>query len=258
MPGVDGGVGLDEVLVGVQAQAVAALGADDAEGDGLADAEGVADGQCDIADADFLRAAQGHRRQILEIDLQHGQIGFRVAANHAGEGFATILEGDDDLVGAVDHMVVGQQVAFRAHDHRRTEAGLHALLARQVIAEEPAEQRVGKQRMHRLADQFGGVQVGHRRRGIVHRVGIGHRALHAGLVLRSLAQVHRIVRQADPLGELLDDQQRQQQTGSQGPAIESQGLGHGKSLGLSGPAWPLKVVAIIETAWARNSVLGAR
>ncbi|MNE95011.1 hypothetical protein D3C80_1930450 [compost metagenome] len=66
--------------------------------------------------------ADGDRRQVLQVDLQHRQVGFRVAADHAGQGFAAILQGHDDLVGAAGDMVVGQQVALGAHDHRRTQA----------------------------------------------------------------------------------------------------------------------------------------
>ena len=47
--GVDGRVGLDEVLIVLDAEVAAARGADDARGDGLADAEGIADGEHDVA-----------------------------------------------------------------------------------------------------------------------------------------------------------------------------------------------------------------
>ena len=62
--GIDGGVGLNEVLVAAGAldiQAAAARGADDAHGDGLADAEGIADGEHDVADAHLGGIADGHR-----------------------------------------------------------------------------------------------------------------------------------------------------------------------------------------------------
>ena len=53
--GVDGGVGLDEVLVVGDADVGAALGADDAGGDGLVEAERIADGEHPLAD---LRACR--------------------------------------------------------------------------------------------------------------------------------------------------------------------------------------------------------
>ena len=63
--GVDRRIGLDKVFVVVQAQLVTPGGADDAHGHGLADAEGVADGQRDVADTNVVRAADGDRRQGL-------------------------------------------------------------------------------------------------------------------------------------------------------------------------------------------------
>ncbi|CRR61835.1 hypothetical protein PAERUG_P45_London_17_VIM_2_12_12_04800 [Pseudomonas aeruginosa] len=224
--GVDRRVGLDEVFVGVQAELVASGGADDAHGHGLADAERVADGEADVAGANAVGAAEGHRRQVLKVDLQHGQVGFRVAADQLGDGFAAVAQGHDDLVGASGHVVVGQQVAFRAHDHRRAEARLHALLLRQVVAEEAAEHRVVEQGVGGLADHLGGVQVGHCRSRSTHRVGIGHRAFLQAAEQRRLLDVHLLAWQADQLGVVLDDQQGQQHADQHGPAEETQGLGH--------------------------------
>ena len=56
---VDGRVGLEEVLEAAVADARrASLGADDAHGDGLADAERVADGERDVADAHAVGVAE--------------------------------------------------------------------------------------------------------------------------------------------------------------------------------------------------------
>ncbi|MNL01188.1 hypothetical protein D3C87_1216490 [compost metagenome] len=119
---VDRRVGLDEVFVVVQAQLVTPGGADDAHGHGLANAERVADGQCNVADANVVGAADSDGRQGFQIDFQHREIGFRVAADDAGEGFAAIFQGDHNLIRAAGHVIVGQNVAFRAHDHAGTEA----------------------------------------------------------------------------------------------------------------------------------------
>ena len=60
--GIDGGVGLQEVLilhaVVAQLQVAAALGADDAVGDGVAQAEGAADGQHEVADVELAGIAE--------------------------------------------------------------------------------------------------------------------------------------------------------------------------------------------------------
>ncbi|MDT4837538.1 hypothetical protein FQZ97_712740 [compost metagenome] len=179
--------------------------------------------------------AEGDRRHVLEVDLQHREVGFRVAADDPRQGLAAVLEGDDDLVGAGDHMVVGQQVAFRAHDHRRTEAGLHAPLLGQVVAEEAAELRVFEQRVQRAVDELGGVQVDHRRRGGANGLGIGHRAHLRQAVARRLAHVHVLARQPDPLRVVLDDQEREKNADQQRPAEETQCLEHRSILRVAGP-----------------------
>ncbi|MCY1381683.1 hypothetical protein D9M69_696180 [compost metagenome] len=105
-------------------------------------------------------------------------------------------------------MVVGQQITFRAHDHGRAQARLHAFLARQVLAEVAAEQRIVEHRVGRFADDLGGIEVGHRRGRVGHRIGVAHRTfLKAGDQWR-LLQVNFLLRlrQAEPLRILLDDQ----------------------------------------------------
>ncbi|MNG27071.1 hypothetical protein D3C84_1121440 [compost metagenome] len=102
-------------------------------------------------------------------------------------------------------MVVGQNITFRAHDHARAEARLHAFLLGRVVAEEAPELRVLEQGVAGFIDDFGGVQVHHGRRGDDHRVGIGHRALlHAG-GLRGLLQIDVEAWKPDPLRVTLDD-----------------------------------------------------
>ncbi|MNM70566.1 hypothetical protein D3C81_821970 [compost metagenome] len=105
-------------------------------------------------------------------------------------------------------MVVGQQIAFRAHDHGRAQARFHAFLAWQVLAEVAAEQRIVEHRVGRFADHFGRIEVGDRRGGVLHGIGVAHWAfLKAGDQWR-LLQVNFLLRlrQAEPLRILLDDQ----------------------------------------------------
>jgi hypothetical protein len=76
----------------------------------------------------------------------------------------------------------------------------------------------------RFVDDFGGVQVDHRRRGDGHRVGIGHRALlHTG-GLRGLLQVDVEARQPDPLRVTLNNQQSDKHAGQQRPAKKRSAL----------------------------------
>src|SRR5690606_20359631 len=119
---IDGGVGLDEVVIGGQAQAVATHRADDALGDRLAETEGVADGQYQIADPRLVRLADADRFEPGHVDLQYREVGFGIHADHLRQGFAAIVQQHQDLIGAADDVVVGQQVAVAADDHRRSQA----------------------------------------------------------------------------------------------------------------------------------------
>ncbi len=188
---------------------VASGGTDDAHGHGLANAERVTDGQCNVADADGIRTAEGNGGQVLQINLQDRKIGLGVAADDFGNRLAAILERHDNLVRTRGHVVVGQQVAFRAHDYGRSQARLHALLFRQVVAEETTELRVVEQRMVGfivVIDHLGRVQIGHGGGGAADGVRVRHRALlHEGL-LRRLLQVHVLAWKPDPLGVALDNQ----------------------------------------------------
>ena len=92
MPGIDGGVGLQEVLEAqagvVQVQIAAALGADDAEGDRVAQAEGAADGQHEVADLQPVAVAQRGGHQVGALERQHGHVGLGVFQDSAADGAA--------------------------------------------------------------------------------------------------------------------------------------------------------------------------
>ncbi len=75
--GVDGRIGLDEIFVVFNAEVGAALGADDAHGDGLADAEGVADGEHIVADLHLVGIADGDGVKVAGVDLHNSDIGLR-------------------------------------------------------------------------------------------------------------------------------------------------------------------------------------
>ena len=127
--GVDGGVGLDQV--GEHAALAAdgaAQGRDHARGDGVVEAEGVADGDDGLAGHEVGGIAQGHGGQVMgALDLQHGQVEVRFRAlDHGGE-LAAVLQVDHDLVATGDDVGVGQhQAALAVHDDAGAEA--HAFL----------------------------------------------------------------------------------------------------------------------------------
>ena len=81
-------------------------------------------------------------------NLQHGDVGGRVAPDQLGLEVALVLGGDFDVGGVLDDVVVGQHVALRGIDD---DAGAHRLgfaLDRLVAeVEKLAEQRVLRQRV---------------------------------------------------------------------------------------------------------------
>ena len=114
---IDGRVGLDEILEGIEADMAAAGGADDAHGDGLTDTEGIADGEHHVAHPGPAGLVDGNRREVGQLYLEHRQIGVRIRPEHGGTRFAAVLEHDPDLVGATDQVMIGDDVSLGAHDH---------------------------------------------------------------------------------------------------------------------------------------------
>ncbi len=136
--GIDGGVGLDEVLE-LSARAGldgAVLGGNDAGGDGLRQGEGAADGFNPVADLGLVGVAEldGGQRGI-GVDLDDGEVGGLVGADHARRTSEVLSVGiggelDVDLVGLLDHVIVGDDVALGVDD----EAGAERLAHLSVIA----------------------------------------------------------------------------------------------------------------------------
>ena len=132
---VDGGVGLDEVLVTadlIEDADAAAGGGDDAHGDGLADAEGITDGKDHIADAELPAVGEGGGGEVFSLDLDDGDIGLGIRADDLGGKFALVVEHDLELVGALDDVVVGDDVAVGGDDDTGAEAALLLLAAAQT------------------------------------------------------------------------------------------------------------------------------
>ena len=125
----------------------ASLRADDAHRHGLADAERVADREHDVADADLVGVAERQRLQVGAVDLQHRQVARLVGADDLRLEGAAVGQFDADLLGAVDHVVVGEDVAVRPDDDAGAEAALAPLRRlrplrpwpTELIAEELAE-----------------------------------------------------------------------------------------------------------------------
>ena len=66
-------------------------------------------------------------------NLEHSDIGARIGADDLGFELALILQGDFDVGGAIDDVIIGQDVAVGADDHARAQA-VFTLLARLLLS----------------------------------------------------------------------------------------------------------------------------
>jgi hypothetical protein len=109
---IDGGVGLEEVVV--RAGIDVALGSgNDADRDAAAEPEGIADRHHPIAHPHLRRIPEGHRlERLLRLDLEQSQVGLGVVAQDLHDlELGAVGEIDDDLVGTLDHVIVGDDEA---------------------------------------------------------------------------------------------------------------------------------------------------
>ena len=161
LPGLIDGVGLDEILVALDAEPGAAERADDPRGHGLTEAERIADREDEIADLQAIGITHRHRRQTTGGDLQHGDIGLGIAADQPRLETPIVLCGDLDAGGVFDDVSVGQYIALRGVDDHAGTGRLGLALDRLLLlqVEEAPEQRILQQRVvlahptaHRDAD----------------------------------------------------------------------------------------------------------
>ena len=111
-------VDLQEVVVGAGADVTAAR-RDDAGRDRAAETEGIADRDHPITDAGCLgRPLHGGIGAGLG-DLEKGQIGLLVGADHLRRQRRAIVGDERDLRGMLDDMVVGDEVAIRRDEEAR-------------------------------------------------------------------------------------------------------------------------------------------
>jgi len=119
---VDRRVSLQEVLEATVAQTgCPPLGADDAHGDGLTDAHRITDRQDDVSDPHGVGVAKRQRSQAAGIDLQHREVARGIGPDDLGLEATAIGQFDVDVVGTVDDVMVGQDVAVLADDDAGTE-----------------------------------------------------------------------------------------------------------------------------------------
>ena len=141
----------------------------------LTDAERIADGQHHIADLQRVGIRKFQHRKLLVPVLyaQYRKIGSRILQNKRRLKLAFVGERDLDLVGALNDVIVRHDQTRRIDDHARTQRPLQLIASSSPRhAEEPAKNRVVQKRIAVL-HHFGGVDVDHRRRRVVHDRGIG-------------------------------------------------------------------------------------
>ena len=66
---------------------------------------------------------------MIRVDFQHGDVGFGVASDHLRGEFALVSKRDFDVGGAVNYVIIRDDVAVGADDHAGTEALLFLLVA---------------------------------------------------------------------------------------------------------------------------------
>jgi hypothetical protein len=167
LPGIDRRVGLHEELVVGDPDLGARQRRDDAAGHRLADAEGVAHRQHEIADLERVGIAEWQSRQRLAagIHLEHRKVGALVGEQHLGLVLALVGQHHPDVGAALDDVIVGDDEAAVIDDDAGTERVLHPLARgpeHAVLAEEMAKQRVVAERHEAaLAHRALGVDVDH-------------------------------------------------------------------------------------------------
>ena len=121
--GVDGCVGLDEVGVrrdAVPTLALRQLGSlksrDDPARDRLLQAERAPYGHHELPHLEVLRAADLHRGIRTAVDLEDGEVGRRIDADHLCD-LVLDAHGHEHAIGALDDVVVGEDVTVGLDDH---------------------------------------------------------------------------------------------------------------------------------------------
>ena len=122
--GIDGGVGLNEVLIVGNTHVASTLGAHDTDGNRGIESERIANRDNPFSDAHGRRVTHGQRGQVITVNLDDGDLRFFIRPDTFCLEFSPILKLNHDLVGIAHHMMVGQDISILADD----EAGALPLL----------------------------------------------------------------------------------------------------------------------------------
>ena len=89
---------------------------------GTFEAEGVAEGDRQLARLDRARVAEHRRDEVAARNAQHGEVGVRVVAGHDTAKAAPVEERNVDFIGAVHHVRIGEHEAVGGGDEARAAA----------------------------------------------------------------------------------------------------------------------------------------
>ena len=143
---IDRGVGLQKIFKAAAADLLsvrASLRADDSHRHRLAHAEGITYRQRDVTNSNFVRIARRQVRQPSSGDLQNCQVAELIGSNQLRIQGATVIHVDFDVLSAIDHVMIRENVSVRADDYARTQRAFQRflrLLLRRAIAEQTAEE----------------------------------------------------------------------------------------------------------------------
>ena len=122
---IDRGIGLNKVLIGIEPHPVSAGGADNALGDGLADAEGIADGQRNITHAYLFTVGNGHWRYRVNAGGEHCQVGVCIQSENGAGQVAAVIQYYLDFFRTGHHVVIGDNETSAVNDYPGTFIGAH-------------------------------------------------------------------------------------------------------------------------------------
>jgi hypothetical protein len=170
---VDRRVGLDELVVWPRFD-VAVARRYDAQRHRAAQPERVADGHHPVAHHRPVAIAEFDEWQVTtRFDLQHGEVHLVVRSDDLRRQPRPVGEEDVDLLGPLDHVVVGDDEAVLADDEARAEAArlLHHLVALPLVGVVLVEHRpkrravrnLGKRHATTTGDMPGGADIDHGR-----------------------------------------------------------------------------------------------
>src|SRR5215831_11623575 len=112
MAWIEGGIGLDEILVLLDADVGAVQSADYPGSHGLADLEWIADGEHEVADLDLVGIADGNSGEVLGGNLDDRNDGIRISRDQLSGQFPSIGESNGNFFGMLYDVIVGDNEAL--------------------------------------------------------------------------------------------------------------------------------------------------